>query len=69
MKSPPAADITVEKKGHVCPPSDANHPRDRWESFFVYAFICKFTQLREKVEGFETAMEYVPLSMGASFTV
>lgn len=48
-----------EKKGHICPPSDATHPRDRWESLFVYGFICKFTQLKGKVEGLETPMEYV----------
>ena len=48
-----------DKKGHVCPPSDAIHPRDRWESLFVYAFICKFTTLRGKVEGFHNALECV----------
>ncbi|KAI0031400.1 hypothetical protein K488DRAFT_32764, partial [Vararia minispora EC-137] len=47
-----------DKKGHVCPPSDATHPRDRWESLFVYAFICKFTTLRGKVEGFNNALDF-----------
>ena len=46
-----------DKKGHICPPSNATHPSDRWESLFVYAFICKFTKLRGKVEGLETPME------------
>ncbi|KAK7064079.1 peptidase family M3-domain-containing protein [Favolaschia claudopus] len=46
------------KKGHVCPPSDATHPSDRWESLFVYSFICKFTNLRAKVEGLETPMDF-----------
>ncbi|KIY51292.1 hypothetical protein FISHEDRAFT_30923, partial [Fistulina hepatica ATCC 64428] len=46
-----------KKKGHVCPPSNAKHPSDRWESLFIYSFICKFTNLRGKVEGLETPME------------
>ncbi|KAI5898043.1 uncharacterized protein SCHCODRAFT_02610964 [Schizophyllum commune H4-8] len=49
---------TGEKKGHVCPPSNAKHPSDRWESLFVYSFICKFTNLRGKVEGLETPMDF-----------
>src|SRR5712671_200517 len=48
-----------DKKGHVCPPSCATHPRDRWESLFVFSFIAKFTQLRGKVEGLNSPMEYV----------
>ncbi|KAJ8597625.1 hypothetical protein M405DRAFT_803668 [Rhizopogon salebrosus TDB-379] len=48
----------AEKKGHICPPSNAKHPRDRWESLFVYSFICKFTNLRSKVEGLETPMDF-----------
>ncbi|KAH7930423.1 hypothetical protein BV22DRAFT_1191253 [Leucogyrophana mollusca] len=48
----------AEKKGHVCPPSNATHPADRWESLFVYSFICKFTHLRAKVEGLETPMDF-----------
>lgn len=56
-----AANGKGEKKGHVCPPSSATHPRDRWESLFVYAFICKFTNLRSKVDGFNTPMECVVL--------
>ncbi|KAI0785032.1 hypothetical protein C8Q75DRAFT_794775 [Abortiporus biennis] len=57
MKTSPAADIP-EKKGHICPPSNAIHPKDRWESLFVYSFICKFTNLRGKVEGLETPMDF-----------
>ncbi|KAF8526450.1 hypothetical protein JB92DRAFT_3108245 [Gautieria morchelliformis] len=41
------------KKGHVCPPSTATHPEDRWETAFVYSFICKFTKLRQEVDGLE----------------
>ncbi|KAF8560030.1 hypothetical protein OG21DRAFT_1479883 [Imleria badia] len=48
----------AEKKGHICPPSDAHHPADRWESLYVYSFICKFTGLRSKVEGLETPMDF-----------
>ncbi|GLB35905.1 hypothetical protein LshimejAT787_0301930 [Lyophyllum shimeji] len=44
-------------KGHVCPPSDATHPSGRWETLFVYSFICKFTDLRGKVDGLETPMD------------
>ena len=56
MKAP-AQESTTDKKGHICPPSNATHPRDRWESLFVYGFICRFTQLRAKVEGFNSPME------------
>ncbi|KAJ8084449.1 hypothetical protein PM082_003219 [Marasmius tenuissimus] len=45
-------------RGHVCPPSNAIHPSDRWESLFIYSFICKFTKLRGKVEGLETPMDF-----------
>ncbi|KAK7695271.1 hypothetical protein QCA50_002461 [Cerrena zonata] len=55
MKSASVAD-TSEKKGHICPPSNATHPRDRWESLFIYGFICKFTQLRGKVDGLNSPM-------------
>jgi len=51
------ATSSAKKKGHICPPSDAADPADRWETMFVYAFICKFTNLRAKTEGFETAMD------------
>ena len=57
MKSAPGATVS-EKKGHVCPPSNATHPRDRWESLFVYSFVVRFTPLHGKVEGFNTPMEY-----------
>ncbi|KAG1754863.1 uncharacterized protein EDB91DRAFT_1325875 [Suillus paluster] len=36
----------AEKKGHICPPSNAKHPSDRWES------------LLSKVEGLETPMDF-----------
>ncbi|KAJ7446470.1 hypothetical protein B0H11DRAFT_2084887 [Mycena galericulata] len=49
---------STDKKGHVCPPSTATHPSGRWESLFVYSFICKFTNLRTKVEGLETPMDF-----------
>ncbi|KAH0838016.1 hypothetical protein J3R83DRAFT_6256 [Lanmaoa asiatica] len=48
----------AEKKGHICPLSDTHHPADRWESLYVYSFICKFTSLRSKVEGLETPMDF-----------
>lgn len=54
-----SADDVGEPKGHVCPPSSAIHPKDRWESLFVYGFICRFTQLRGKVEGLDSPMEHV----------
>nr|BDS00034.1 uncharacterized protein UP11 [Mycoleptodonoides aitchisonii] len=57
---PTAAELAGDKKAHICPPSDATHPSDRWESLFVYGFICRFTQLRGKVEGFDSAMKCVP---------
>ncbi|KAK7058377.1 hypothetical protein VNI00_002011 [Paramarasmius palmivorus] len=47
----------MSAKGHICPPSNAIHPSDRWESLFIYSFICKFTKLRGKVEGLETPMD------------
>lgn len=47
-----------EKKGHACPTSNATHPSDRWESLFVYSFICKFTNLRGKTEGLDTPMDF-----------
>ncbi|KAF5323365.1 hypothetical protein D9611_005668 [Ephemerocybe angulata] len=53
-----AAPPVLDKKPHVCPPSDAEHPRDRWESLFVYSFICKYTNLRHKVEGLESPMDF-----------
>ncbi|KAI0936805.1 hypothetical protein AcV5_004853 [Taiwanofungus camphoratus] len=52
------SDPANDKKGHICPPSNATHPSDRWESLFVYSFICKFTQLRGKVEGLDTPMDF-----------
>ncbi|KAF7784080.1 hypothetical protein Agabi119p4_245 [Agaricus bisporus var. burnettii] len=52
-----APGVRTERKGHVCPPSTATHPMDRWESLFVYAFILKFTNLKGKIQGFETPMD------------
>ncbi|KDR85452.1 hypothetical protein GALMADRAFT_218548 [Galerina marginata CBS 339.88] len=48
---------SLDKKPHQCPPSNATHPSGRWESLFVYSFICKFTNLRHKVEGLESPMD------------
>ncbi|KAK2461559.1 hypothetical protein APHAL10511_006022 [Amanita phalloides] len=53
-----ASAILTEKKGHICPPSNATHPADRWESLFVYSFICNFTNLRGKTEGLDTPMDF-----------
>ncbi|KLO20645.1 hypothetical protein SCHPADRAFT_15551 [Schizopora paradoxa] len=47
-----------EKKGHTCIAVDAKHPSERWETAFVYLFISKFTNLRQKVEGFENVQEF-----------
>ncbi|KAL0951534.1 hypothetical protein HGRIS_008218 [Hohenbuehelia grisea] len=52
-----ATDAPRDTKGHVCPPSSAQHPSDRWETLFVYSFICKFTNVRSKVEGLESPMD------------
>ncbi|KXN88772.1 hypothetical protein AN958_06640 [Leucoagaricus sp. SymC.cos] len=52
-----ARGVKPDRKGHVCPPSDATHPSDRWESLFVYSFILKFTNLKEKILGFESPMD------------
>jgi hypothetical protein len=57
MASRPTGDEV--KKGHVCPPSTATHPEDRWETAFVYSFICKFTKLKEEVDGLESVTECV----------
>lgn len=55
-------------KGHVCPPSKATHPRDRWETVFAYSFILKFTDLKKKVEDFGNVMECACLAYGVSGT-
>lgn len=47
------------KRGHVVPRSTATHPRDRWETLFVFAFIKKFTKLHETVPGFHSCDESV----------
>ncbi|KIY69187.1 hypothetical protein CYLTODRAFT_350049 [Cylindrobasidium torrendii FP15055 ss-10] len=51
------ATVRPEPKAHICPPSNANHPSGRWESLFIYSFICKFTTLKGKVEGLDTPMD------------
>lgn len=51
------APVIVEPKPHLCPAPSATHPRDRWETMFVYSFVCKFTNLRAKVEGFENVTD------------
>ena len=56
--SPANMDFATEKKGHICPPSKASHPCNRWECLFVYAFICKFTNLRGRTDGLNSPMEY-----------
>ena len=53
--------VVEDKKGHVCPKSDATHPRDRWETMFVYSFIRKFSNGRSKIEGLDSPMECVPM--------
>ena len=65
--SPATVDFAAEKKGHVCPPSKATHPCNRWECLFVYAFICKFTNLRGKTDGLNSPMESVHFAF-VSFT-
>lgn len=65
--SPATVDFATEKKGHICPPSSATHPGNRWECLFVYAFICKFTNLRGKIDGLDSPMECV-CSGSVSFT-
>ena len=57
--SPVAASASADAVNGSSAPVDSSHPSQRWESAFVYAFICKFTDLRTNVEGFETPMEYV----------
>ena len=47
------------KRGHVVPKSTATHPRDRWETLFVYAFIKKFTKIHETVPTFYSCDESV----------
>ncbi|KAJ3567991.1 hypothetical protein NP233_g6002 [Leucocoprinus birnbaumii] len=53
-----APGVKPDRKGHVCPPSGATHPSDRWESLFVYSFILKFTNVKEKTLGFESPMDF-----------
>ncbi|KAF7307092.1 hypothetical protein MIND_00502500 [Mycena indigotica] len=62
MASSSSATAKANVVGHVCPPtsttSPSTHPSGRWESLFVYSFICRFTNLREKIEGLETPMDF-----------
>ena len=59
--TPMSSSHKPDKRPHVCPPSNAVHPSDRWESLFIYSFICKFTNLRQKIEGLESPMEWANL--------
>ena len=59
IMGPATMDFATEKKGHICPPSKAIHPCNRWECIFVYAFICKLTNLRGKTDGLNSPMECV----------
>ena len=67
IMSPATMDFATEKKGHICPPSKATHPCNRWECLFVYAFICKFTNLRGKTDGLNSPVECVCFAF-VSFT-
>ncbi|KAF7303177.1 hypothetical protein MKEN_01281400 [Mycena kentingensis (nom. inval.)] len=62
MASTSAAPASATARGHVCPETTATwpatHPSGRWESLFVYSFVCKFTNLRGKVDGLETPMDF-----------
>lgn len=44
--------------GHVCPPSNATHPKDRWDMYYVYMFIQRFTTLKDEIPGFLCIEEY-----------
>ncbi|KAG6814107.1 hypothetical protein H0H92_002102 [Tricholoma furcatifolium] len=57
-----ASTVRPLPKSHICPPSEATHPSGRWEILFVYSFICKFTNLRNKIDGLESPMECAPSS-------
>lgn len=46
-----------QKRPHIIPPSGATHPKDRWETLYVYMFIRKFTTLRDEVLGFTSPDE------------
>ena len=60
----PGVDKTEVKKAHVCPPSTATHPRDRWETAFVYSFVKRFLvndkDNKSHIVGLESVAEYVP---------
>jgi hypothetical protein len=67
--NPAEPDIKVEEKpaapakrrrgmGHVCPPSNATHPKDRWDMYYVYMFIRRFTSLRDDIPSFLCIEEY-----------
>lgn len=51
-EKPPAAPKRRRGMGHVCPPSTATHPKDRWDMYYVYMFIRRFTTLRDDIPGF-----------------
>lgn len=53
----PNGESTVPAVAQAATATPATDPAQRWETAFVYAFICKFTTLRKNIEGFETPME------------
>ncbi|KAH0591018.1 hypothetical protein H2248_001129 [Termitomyces sp. 'cryptogamus'] len=52
-----ATSASAVPRSHICPPSDATHPSGRWETLFVYSFICRFTNLHDKLDGLESPMD------------
>ncbi len=50
---------TTSSSAPIAQTMTPQHPSERWETAFVYAFICKFTSVKKKMEGFDTAMECV----------
>ncbi len=51
--------ILSPKRGHTLPPSKATHPKDRWETLYVYMFIRRFTTLKDEIIGFLSPEECV----------
>ncbi|KAG8802696.1 hypothetical protein FRC16_008965 [Serendipita sp. 398] len=48
----PTKHIRPRDKGHLLAPQDVDHPRDRWDMYYVYMFIRKFTTLKEDIPSF-----------------
>ncbi|KDQ20327.1 hypothetical protein BOTBODRAFT_27751 [Botryobasidium botryosum FD-172 SS1] len=65
-KLPPAPKAAPAAAAPAKPPV-ASHPSERWESAFVYAFVCKFAGLKGKVDGLDSPMDFEEalLSSGA----